>query len=201
MTDLQQFWETRYDSGHTPWDTGITPPEVKAFWAQGHMKPQGLALDLGCGTGTNTLFLARLGLRAIGVDIAYRALSRAQDRRLQAEPPVRDRLQFVLADVTQLPLWHAGIGYVLDVGCFHGVGLEVRDDYAKGLINNVRPGGFYQLYAFDQRPAPNETDTPTLLGISQDEIVRLLTPAFRIVSAEQAMPAPFPCHWYLLQRQ
>lgn len=37
-----------------PWDTGITPPEVVATFAEGDLPP-GPALDLGCGTGTNVI--------------------------------------------------------------------------------------------------------------------------------------------------
>ncbi len=56
-------WETHYATGNTPWDTQITPPEVQSFWTSGRLAPQGLALDIGCGPGTNVRYLAELGLR------------------------------------------------------------------------------------------------------------------------------------------
>src|SRR5881296_1344749 len=47
-----------------PWDTGITPPEVERFVAS---HAPGRAIDLGCGTGTNAVYLARHGWSAVGV--------------------------------------------------------------------------------------------------------------------------------------
>ena len=48
---LRQRWEEHYASGHTPWDTRQTPPEVAAFWAEGRLPPAGLAVGCGLWTG------------------------------------------------------------------------------------------------------------------------------------------------------
>ena len=67
-------FEWRYWRGTTPWDTNITPPEVKEFIAAA---PPGKALDLGCGTGTNAITLAQHGWQATGVDFAPKAIRTA----------------------------------------------------------------------------------------------------------------------------
>src|SRR4030088_2327032 len=46
-----------------PWDTGVTPPELERFMGS---HPPGRALDLGCGTGTNVVYLTRHGWTAGG---------------------------------------------------------------------------------------------------------------------------------------
>src|SRR5689334_19817077 len=63
-------WDARYGEGNTPWDTQVTPPEVVDFWQDARRSRDGIALDLGCGPGTNVRFLAALGLNAVGVEIA-----------------------------------------------------------------------------------------------------------------------------------
>jgi len=45
--DRHTLFSERYASGETPWDSGITPPEIIEFL---EMAPAGSALDLGCGT-------------------------------------------------------------------------------------------------------------------------------------------------------
>ena len=62
----QLWWNLVYRFGKTPWDTGITPPELRAVVESGQVPP-GRALDLGCGTGTNVIYLARHGLEVVGV--------------------------------------------------------------------------------------------------------------------------------------
>ena len=50
--DLRNHWDERYRSGQTPWDTGITPPEVQGFWEEQPKPASGaLAFDIGLRNG------------------------------------------------------------------------------------------------------------------------------------------------------
>ncbi len=62
------FW-LAYRRGFTPWDTGISPPELVAVVEGDQALPPGKALDLGCGTGTNSIYLAQHGWDVSGVDL------------------------------------------------------------------------------------------------------------------------------------
>lgn len=202
-------WDSRYAEGETPWDTQITPPEVEAFWQSGRLSPHGVALDLGCGPGTNVRYLARLGLSALGVEIAAAPLWLAQ-RRLAGEPPMtRARASFVCADVCALPFHALGACYALDVGCLHSLPPEDRPWYAQSLIANLAPGGYYQLYAFDQTDTPgspdamsNSQETPARgpRGMALGEVAGLFTPALELVEEVIARPERRPCRWYLLRK-
>ncbi|MFQ6101503.1 MAG: class I SAM-dependent methyltransferase [Anaerolineae bacterium] len=59
------LFDLQYLLGRSPWDTGVTPPEVVELIASGDFPP-GRALDLGCGTGTNGITLARHGWEVVG---------------------------------------------------------------------------------------------------------------------------------------
>src|SRR5438132_12861215 len=118
-----------------PWDTGITPPEVERFVAS---HAPGRAIDLGCGTGTNAVYLARHGWSAAGVDFAGRAIAKARRRARDAGVSCT----FVVGDVTRLDV--AGpFDLALDLGCLHSIPVSRRGGYAAGPARGVRPGGTY----------------------------------------------------------
>ena len=196
----RERWETQYASGHTPWDTQLTPPEVQAFWASGRLEGAGLALDIGCGPGTNVRYLAGQGLTAIGFDIALQPLLTGRQRIDTHAAEIASRAHFVQADVTRLPLTGAGAAYILDVGCFHGVRPGDRDSYVAGIVANLRPGGYYQLYAFDRTPEMAADPDRKLMGVEEDEIAQRYAMQLTIVEIVRARPDRYPCRWYLLQK-
>jgi cyclopropane fatty-acyl-phospholipid synthase-like methyltransferase len=59
----------------THWDTGQTPPEVQEAFNQGNI-PAGAALDLGCGTGTNVIFMAQRGGKPLVLTLSPRRSAR-----------------------------------------------------------------------------------------------------------------------------
>jgi len=94
---LQRLFFNLWYYFNPPWDTGITPPEVvEAIEGPEALRP-GRALDLGCGTGTNSLYLARHGWNVVGVDLAVRAIRQA---RRKAEEEAGLTVEFHTADVT-----------------------------------------------------------------------------------------------------
>ncbi|HKE53431.1 MAG TPA: methyltransferase domain-containing protein [Actinomycetota bacterium] len=138
----KRFFERAYRRGRTPWDTGITPPEVVEEVSA--MEP-GRALDLGCGTGTNVLWLVQRGWTAVGVDFSALAIESA---RRKAD--WTSGAEFVEGDVTRLRelAVEGSFDLVLDIGCFHSVPTRRRDDYVREVTAVARPGARMMIYAF-----------------------------------------------------
>jgi SAM-dependent methyltransferase len=192
-------WEARYSEGNTPWDSQMTPPEVVDFWQSSRLPKQGLALDLGCGPGTNVSFLAGLGLNAIGIEIASAPLLTAQSRIKQHAPEVLDRVHFLCSDVCLLPFNALEAAYILDVGCFHSLPRQIRSHYVNSVVTNLRHGGYYHLYAFDSDPAnPDPVSGP--VGLEPGEVAERFAPQLEVVEEIVARPDRRPCRWYLLRR-
>lgn len=201
MADLRTRWEDHYASGHTPWDTQITPPEVVAFWSSGRLAASGVALDVGCGPGTNVLYLAQLGLLAFGFDIAGPAVATGRARILQHAPHLASRALLAQADVTHLPLNGCGASYILDVGCSHGLPPDRRAAFAQSVVANLRPGGYYHLYAFDCVPRPQDGVEASTMGVGENEIAERFRTDLEVVEIVRAQPDRHPCRWYLLRKR
>ncbi len=126
---------------HPPWDSGISPPELLAFLGN---LPAGRAIDLGCGTGTNLITLARLGWQVTGVDYALRAIHEARKKMRLAGVAADLRV----GDVTRLDGITGPFDLALDLGCFHGLTEPGRQAYLAQLDRILAPGGIWFLYAF-----------------------------------------------------
>jgi ubiquinone/menaquinone biosynthesis C-methylase UbiE len=135
------FFELRYLLGKTPWDTGISPPELIAYM---RTHPPGKALDLGCGTGTNSMTMAGFGWTVVGIDISGLAIYLAcrKARRSSAD------VSFVRGDVTREAIEELPFDLVLDIGCFHALPLDKKDAYIQRLMRSTRKGSDYLLYTW-----------------------------------------------------
>lgn len=196
-------FEEQYTTGVTPWDTRQTPPEVQRFWMSHRLPRRGRALDLGCGPGTNVIYLARMGLDAMGVDYVIQPLVTAADRvrafERAGEAGLAARCRFLLGDVTCLPFQSLQADYILDIGCLHGVPPADRPGYAQGVLANLAPGGYYHLYAFDRIPPPAD-DLDRIRGMGENEVAGMFAPQLQVVDIARARPDRHPCRWYLLQK-
>jgi len=175
-----------------PWDTGITPPEVvEAIEGPRALKP-GRAMDLGCGTGTNSLYLARHGWDVVGVDLAARAIRQARRKAEEAGLLV----DFYTADVTRLNFLQPSFDLALDIGCFHALDDEGWRRYRDELCRLLRPGARFMLYAFGPRQGRF-----LQVGITPDQFQELFQPGLRLLRIEGgADPSGPSAAWYWLER-
>jgi SAM-dependent methyltransferase len=130
--------------GTPRWDTGVSPPELMTY-IRNH--PSGRALDMGCGTGTNVITLVKHGWQVTGIDFIGRAIKMA---RRKAEM-VGVQADFRLGDVTRIKDIHGPFDLVLDIGCFHSLGVDGKIAYLHNLERLLAPNGAYLMYAFLKR--------------------------------------------------
>ena len=168
---MSLFWDVMYLFKKTPWDTAITPPEIVSMIESGKV-PIGRALDLGCGTGINAIYLAQHGFAVTGIDVSRRAIALAKRKTRSAQ--LTDRVRLERGDVTLMRRWVLGgsIDFAYDIGCFHNLKAEARQRYVSALSGVLKPGAIYMLYAFE--PQPDRA------GVALDEIAALFDPAYRL---------------------
>ena len=58
---MSLMYRLMYRVGFTPWDTDQVPKELSTLIEGAGALPHGRALDIGCGTGTQAVYMARSG--------------------------------------------------------------------------------------------------------------------------------------------
>ncbi|HVO69498.1 MAG TPA: class I SAM-dependent methyltransferase [Aggregatilineaceae bacterium] len=196
---LRFVW--RYVRGNTPWDSGIVPPEIVAWIeaAESSGSTPGRALDLGCGTGTTSIYLAAHGWDVLGVDFAPNAVWRA--RRKARRRGRQGSVAFLSADVSRPDFLPETVPFdlVVDVGCLHSLAPDQRAAYAAHLARLARPGAAYLLYAFMPRLS---RDGKRQMGIDLAGLRALLVLAFELVDCTlgEEATSPIPSGWYTFRR-
>ena len=184
---LFHYWYFR----QPPWDTGISPPELLEF-IETH-KP-GRAIDIGCGTGTNVIALARAGWRVTGVDFAPRAIKLAKQKIKAAN--VHADLQ--VNDATKLDGIPGPFDLAFDLGCFHTIPENLRTKYLRQLERILVPGGFWLLYGF-LKSSWNTDHTPA--GVAEAEISDLATRFIAISRRDGFDNRERTSAWFLFQKK
>lgn len=99
-------------------------------------------LDVGCGTGELSLFLARHGHDVLGVDISPLAVRQAREKSRWRRVPA----QFLVWDALEVDrLREVGLSFltVVDSAMFHLLGDRERDRFVAALGDVIPSGGLY----------------------------------------------------------
>ena len=169
-----------------PWDSGITPPELFEFI---RTHPAGRAIDLGCGTGTNIITLAKTGWQVTGIDYASRAIQIAKRKLRKANI----KAQLLRGDVTNFKT-DSQFDLALDIGCFHG--LDNKADYLTQLDNILAPNGFWLMYGFF-KPDPHLSGP----GLVQPDLDMISAQAFTLLSRQDGFDKRGRSSaWFLYQK-
>lgn len=139
----------KYTPEELPWETGRPRENLVRFVEEGKIPP-GSALDICCGAGTQSVYLAKKGFEVSCLDISEKAIQHA--RRNASKGGVD--IDFHIRNFLDLPFEENTFDLVLDSGCFHHVEVEDRETYLKGLNRVLSPGGKYFLMCFSYRNGP-----------------------------------------------
>jgi len=155
--------------GKPPWDTGVSPPELLDF-IQKHQP--GRAIDIGCGTGTNVITLAKAGWKVTGVDFAPHAIKIAKQKVNKSGV----QAQLLVEDATKLRGISGPFDFAFDLGCFHTIPQNGKIEYLKQLDRILAPNGFWLMYGFIKSDAVHAGRFDTLSaapGLVEADIGRI----------------------------
>ena len=192
-----------YRLGFTPWDGHPLAQSLRNLVEGNNSSdsrgsaalPAGSALELGCGTGDTSVYLAKQGWQVTAVDFVPAALEKAQAKaRVESV-----NVNFAHADVTRLS--SAGLGdnfaLIVDNGCLHNMNDGDRDSYVREVSAVAAPDARLLIVAF----VPGGRFG--VRGIDRPEMERRFASGWTLLSAgdEQELDREkTPTRYYLFQR-
>jgi SAM-dependent methyltransferase len=140
-----QRWRSFYADRTRPCPFfGSEPDENLVVWVEGRQVQAGAALDIGCGSGRNTIYLGQHGFDATGVDLSEQAVAWATERAQEQNAGVRFACGSIFDNAPSL----RSLDFIYDSGCFHHIPPHRRSEYAELISLALRPGGHFGLVCF-----------------------------------------------------
>jgi SAM-dependent methyltransferase len=180
-------YELAYRLSKPPWDNGQIPPQVAQLVSS--KVHTGNAIDLGCGTGTHSIYLAQQGFAVTGIDASKTAIQRAKEKALRAGV----KPEFIVHDVTNLDFLRTSFDIAVDVGCLHGLGAAGKQRYASELTRLMQAESTLLIWGMDPQPMG--------FGLTPEEMERIFAPGFKLARIENVRLHRRLSKWYWLDSQ
>ncbi|MBK7841081.1 MAG: class I SAM-dependent methyltransferase [Candidatus Obscuribacter sp.] len=176
-------WDARYRDADLPWDSGTPADELVAYFASlAKDNLPGAVLEVGCGTGTNAVWLAQQGCKVTATEIAPTALAMARERAQKAGVEV----ELGLIDIcVTAPVAAASQDFAFDRGVYHVISAVSRPAFVASLAAGLKPGGHWLSVAGskdEHRDNPDE-GPPQLSAV---ELLQDVEPLFALVKLERS---------------
>jgi len=194
----EMFYKKATSPEQLPWHRD-EPAGLLVRAVQQRGKP-GKALDLGCGTGVFSVYLAKQGYEVTGIDFMPKAIEWAQQRARNENLQVT----WVLANLLE---WNSAQRFdlILDSACLQTLRSGSLEQYKRQLLSWAAPLADYILahwgrrHLLDWRPIGPRRRT-------RQQLVRFLSPEFREQAYEQEVITGIPlpigpsalgqCFWF-----
>ena len=178
MPKSPEDWIDCYASEQTPWDTHRPSSELKRILDEWDIHPCRV-LDLGCGTGSNVVFLAKYGFDVMGLDVSPIAIEQA--KQLASTQGVLASLD--VADLRKPFDIPAPFPFVFDRGVYHVLRQNDLTSYLETLQRVTEPGGYYLTLAGNANEVrPGEVGPPR---VSAETLCGELASLFELVQLRE----------------
>jgi SAM-dependent methyltransferase len=170
---------------HWMWSDFRIPKELKDLIKTNNPKT---SLELGCGLGRYSSYMAKLGIKATAVDFSPIAIDKAKKRVAKDEcKPV-----YMVGNVTNLESIIGQHDVSFDVGCFHCLKEEGQKKYVSEIFRLLKPGATHLFWALN--------DSPSHIKLYPDYIANVFETRFQLINSKFSRRRIVGSHWYWLVR-
>ena len=197
MTPEDRFNEY-YKEGSAPWDIGKPDFNLIQTVTTTPIAPC-KALEIGCGTGDNAIWLSQQHFTVVGVDASEIAIEKARDKAAKTNASCT----FAVLNILNSHANGAPFGFAFDRGCFHTVDSpQERQSFAEQINRHLGENGLW-LSLIGSADEQRLSEGPPKR--TARDIVSAVEPYFEILSLvsshfEAHLPAP-PGAWVCLMRK
>jgi SAM-dependent methyltransferase len=179
----EAFWNERYRSSGQVWSG---KPNLQLVAEIADLAP-GRALDVGCGEGADSIWLALRGWEVVAVDISDVALQRAAQHARDIDPVASTHIEWRQTDLLVDP--PDADSFDLVTSQFMQLPQKPRTRLFAALVQSVRAGGTLLVVGHHLSDLATGVPRPAMpeLFYSADEIAGLLDDSWTVV-VEEARP-------------
>jgi ubiquinone/menaquinone biosynthesis C-methylase UbiE len=178
-------FDRAYRSPITVWGDIRIPKELKALARLGSPRR---SLELGCGVGRFSRYLAQQGVAATAVDFSSVAIAKAREATAHDDAPP----EYLVGDVTRLAGVSGPFDFAFDVGCFHCLDAVQQKAYVAEVFRVLAPGGTHLIWALDAAPSD--------MSLSPETMRAIFAPKLELQEAKASRRRLARSHWYWLRR-
>ena len=170
--DWIDYWQ-RNDIECLPWETYVPEKNLVEFFSQIDTTRVKTAIDIGCGLGTNSLWLSSLGIEVDGIDISEVAIDAAKNRK---DSKVNFKTLNFLDDTSLKENYY---DFVFDRGCIHGMIAEDITKFSAKVGKIISDNGLW-MSIIGSCEGPEVYNGPPRRTCS--EMIGLIEPHMKIVN-------------------
>jgi 2-polyprenyl-3-methyl-5-hydroxy-6-metoxy-1,4-benzoquinol methylase len=131
-------WDIRYKKNDTPWENGLPQQEMQRLFMS-YISPGETVLEIGCGLGTNALWLANAGFKVSAIDLSPTAIEFAKNKSAQAGLAINFQIMDFLKDWRKLSVFNV----IYDCAVFHVFQAQQRQEFVEHVASICSTNGHW----------------------------------------------------------
>jgi len=171
-----EFWQERYFTNNTPWDTKTTTPAL--INSVNHLKSKKIAI-LGCGYSKDSSFLAKKGHKVYPVDFASKPIEYLNDLK---NKEALDNLFPIQEDIFKLNSKYSNFfDIVIEYTCFCAIDSKRRPEYVKVVKDILNKNGQFIALFFPTERREEDTDKGPPFYVNLEETLSMFENNFNFI--------------------